>query len=88
MKVLHLSLHKQWFDEILSGKKKIEYRKITKYWNKRLEGKTFDHIHFVNGYGKDKPWMNVELLRIEKDDAYYDEYQLHLGEIIDKGNIK
>lgn len=87
-KILHLSLKNKWFKEILEGKKKIEYRKIKPYWTKRLEGKEYDHIHFVNGYGKDKPWMDVVLLKIEKDDAYYDEYQLHLGEVIKKGNIK
>ena len=29
MKTLHLNLKKQWFDMILSGEKKEEYRELT-----------------------------------------------------------
>lgn len=36
MKVLHLTLKKKWFDMILSGEKKEEYREIKPYWIKRL----------------------------------------------------
>lgn len=33
---LHLNLKKQWFDMILSGEKKEEYRDITDYWRNRI----------------------------------------------------
>lgn len=36
MKTLHLTLKKKWFDMILSGEKKEEYREIKPYWNKRF----------------------------------------------------
>lgn len=36
MKVLHLTLKKKWFDMILSGEKKEEYREIKDYWISRL----------------------------------------------------
>lgn len=36
MKTLHLNLKKKWFDMILSGEKKEEYRDITEYWAKRF----------------------------------------------------
>lgn len=36
MIVLHLTLKKKWFDMILSGEKKEEYREIKEYWLKRL----------------------------------------------------
>lgn len=35
-KVLTLSVKKEWFDEIVSGEKKEEYREIKPYWIKRL----------------------------------------------------
>lgn len=35
-KTLHLTLKKQWFDMILSGEKKEEYREIKPYWENRL----------------------------------------------------
>ena len=45
---------------IASGEKTEEYRKGTLYWDKRLNGKMFDEVHFTNGYGKDRPFMRVE----------------------------
>ena len=33
---LHLTLKKKWFDLILSGEKKEEYREIKDYWCKRF----------------------------------------------------
>ena len=35
-KVLTLSVKKEWFDKILSGEKKEEYREIKPYWVARL----------------------------------------------------
>ena len=35
-KVLTLTIDKQWFDMVVSGKKKEEYRIIKGYWAKRL----------------------------------------------------
>lgn len=61
MKVLHLTLKKQWFDMILSGEKKEEYREHKEYWNRRLSGKEFDCILFRNGYSKDARTMLIEL---------------------------
>lgn len=36
MKTLHLTLKKKWFDMILSGEKKEEYREIKPYWERRF----------------------------------------------------
>jgi len=55
-KILHLTLKKQYFDEILIGTKKFEYREIKEYWTKRLfnenKVKDYDIIYFSNGYSK------------------------------------
>jgi hypothetical protein len=58
--VLHLTLHRQWFDAIASGEKTTEYRAITDFWTKRLLDRHYDEVHFRNGYSFDKPWMRVE----------------------------
>jgi hypothetical protein len=58
---LHLTLKKNWFDLILSGEKKEEYREIKPYWEKRLIGKKYDRIIFRNGYGDNVPWFAIEL---------------------------
>lgn len=36
MRILHLTLKKKWFDMILSGEKKEEYREAKPYWENRL----------------------------------------------------
>jgi hypothetical protein len=36
MKTLHLNLKKKWFDMILSGEKKEEYRDLTIFWDQRF----------------------------------------------------
>lgn len=66
MKVLHLTLKKQWFDAIAKNIKKNEYREIKPYWKKRLEGNHFDEIHFKNGYQKNAPFMRVEFKGMSK----------------------
>ena len=65
MKILHLTLMKKWFDLILAGKKRVEYREIKPYWTKRLldengKPKKFDIIYFKNGYSKGCRKMGVE----------------------------
>lgn len=39
MKTLHLNLKRKWFDMILSGEKKEEYRDLTMFWDQRLTNK-------------------------------------------------
>lgn len=62
--MLTLPIQKQWYDMILSGEKKEEYREIKPYYTSRfshlwgtsfLDGKTEREIVFRNGYNKDSP---------------------------------
>ena len=66
MKILYLTLKKKWFDMILSGAKKEEYREVKPYWNGRLHTESFDVIKFRNGYKKESPWFIIELLRVQR----------------------
>ena len=84
-RILHLTIMKKWFDEIASGKKKIEYREIKPYWTKRLFSEKgnpikYDFVFFRNGYSKNCPKMLVEFkgLKIGK------KYEILLGKIIKK----
>jgi hypothetical protein len=52
VKILHLHLKYKWFDLIKSGKKKIEYREVTEYWEKRLVSRKYDFIFIYKGYPK------------------------------------
>jgi ASC-1-like (ASCH) protein len=64
MKVLHLNLEKKWFDMILSGQKKEEYRKMKPYWQCRLLKNPFDAICFKNGYRKNALEFTIKLTKI------------------------
>ena len=61
--MLTLPIKKKWFDMILSGEKKEEYRDIKPYYDTRFRNvwgypAYFSEIHtirFRNGYSKDSP---------------------------------
>lgn len=63
MKVLYLTLKKKWFDMILSGEKKEEYREIKLYWYRRFLRK-YNIIRFKNGYKKKAPYFFIKLNEI------------------------
>lgn len=52
MKILHLNLKKEYFEEIKSGTKTLEYRLKNPYWTKRLVDREYDEVHFKCGYPK------------------------------------
>ena len=62
---------------ILKGEKTTEYREVTPYWSRRLEGRHYDVIKFRNGYAKDAPTMLVEY----KGYNIGKEYELKLGKV-------
>ena len=74
---LYLVLTKQWFTEILEGRKTEEYRDFTDFYINRLcelneEGeiidtKKYDIVKFQMGYSKNAPQMIVEVLDIRID---------------------
>jgi hypothetical protein len=84
--ILHLTLMRKWFLEILEGKKKIEYREIKPYWTKRLfadgKQKKYDYIIFKNGYSKNAPEMKVEFLGVK----IKEKYEIILGKVLEKKN--
>ena len=84
MSRLHLSLYKKWFDEILNGTKKIEYRELKPYYE-RLLSKQYEEVKFVNGYGKERPFVVLKILGITRSNKFF---EIHLGEVIDSGNLK
>ena len=84
MKVLHLNLFRKYFDAILNGEKTTEYREVTSYWSKRLEGRHYDVIQFRNGYAKVAPVMIVEYKGMDLDDG---RYAIQLGKILESKNV-
>ena len=72
MKNLILNLKREYFEQIKSGIKTEEYRVCTPYWQKRLEGKSFDKIIIKLGYPKNSevekimefPWKGYKKKKI------------------------
>ncbi len=61
MRILHLTLKRQWFDMVKSGDKKEEYRQPSPWILSRLgNGKQYDVVRFRNGYNKDSPVVTCE----------------------------
>jgi hypothetical protein len=74
MKILHLSLKKEPFDIMVTGEKKQEFRKYSKWIQSRIFDKdnnikNYDLIKFVNGYGKDKPYFICRFNGVKKSDV-------------------
>jgi len=96
MEILHLTLKKKWFDMILYGDKREEYREIKNYWTKRLDffydKKLYTHIKFTNGYGDHRPCFVIELKSIsinypflkwvDGNNSLKKHYVLKLGEVL------
>jgi hypothetical protein len=58
--ILHLNLHREFFDAIAAGRIRIEYRRRSPYWRTRLEGRKYDVILFRNGYAERSPELFAE----------------------------
>lgn len=79
--LLHLTLHKKWFDAIARGEKKEEYRECKPYWDNRLK-ECPSVILFRNGYQKDAPRMLVHCTGMRMAEFEGKRcYALQLGEI-------
>lgn len=62
MNSLFLPLKREYFEQIRDGIKPEEFRLVTPYWRKRLEGRSYDRIVLTMGY----PNANDASRRIER----------------------
>lgn len=65
--MLILPIKKKWFDMILSGDKKEEYREIKPYYDSRFRIRNEDEARklillFRNGYRKNSPAIKCEVI--------------------------
>lgn len=102
-KVLNLTLKKVWFDMILSGEKKHEYREYKEFWKKRFlittthppVCKHYDEVIFRNGYSNTSPMMRIKLTGLSYNfgkeewggDSKNIQFVLSLGKILETKNI-
>src|SRR5215204_2008153 len=82
-RILHLTLHREFFRQIAAREKQTEYREDKPYWRKRLEGRNYDVVKFRNGYARNAPEMLVECRGIRRDGKRRNaNYAIRLGRIL------
>lgn len=79
--ILHLSLHRDYFEKIANGTKRSEDRELKPYWRKRLDRRRFDLIQFRNGYPADAPEMLVECRGIRRE-PQNSRHAIRLGRVL------
>lgn len=86
--MLNLTIYKEYFEAILGGWKTKEFRGNTPYYRSRIRDShrvvKHDTVKFTNGYGKNRPYMIVELKDVTETKELF---TLYLGKILEKGNI-
>jgi hypothetical protein len=79
--VLHLVLTHHWYDEIIAGRKWIEYRAMSDHWKRLIWDRAdrITHVRFQRGFKKNPPKMTFDVGMISIglcpydgwDDVYY-----------------
>ena len=77
------TIKREWLKEIAAGRKRIEYREIKPYWNKRLAGiKVPFHLRLINGMDRKAPEITVLIRRVRKN-TRQKVYELHIGKVLE-----
>ncbi len=84
--VLKIVIKGEYFDEIASKKKKIEYRLVKPFWiswlyDKSGKKKHYDLIEFINGYNADARRM---ITKFEGFDKKGKSFHINIGRILSK----
>ena len=90
--VLHLVLTGHWFDEMLAGRKHVEYRRCTPHWRRLLwdRRRRITHARFARGYTSRtilRPVLAVDCGGCPYDGWEGRYYRLHLGGIVEDNCI-
>lgn len=86
--VLHLVLTYHWYDETESGRKRIEYRKMSDRWRRLIWDRRHEitHVRFARGYTSTMQTFEVEKIDVGSCpiEGWNDEYfRIHF-----KQNVK
>lgn len=73
LKPLVLHLKREYWELIIDGLKMEEYRLVSLYWQKRLQGKEYSEVHLLLGYPKrgdesrtlKRKWKGFRVIDIE-----------------------
>ncbi len=81
-----LNIEREWFADILAqpARKKIEYRTIKPYWDRRFEGlanRRFK-VRLLNGMNPPVPEATVMVTKLARNKRS-GKYELHLGRVLE-----
>lgn len=82
MNTLTMNIKRRFFAEIVAGTKKIEYRKRSKFWRRRIEPLTAPfRLRLLNGMTHPVPEALVVVRKVTSGRSP-PEYRLHLGRVL------
>jgi hypothetical protein len=83
MDKLTTTIERRWLREIVARRKKIEYRKIKKYWTDRLTRvrKPF-LLRLINGMVSRAPEVTVRIDKVRKN-TRTGNYEMYIGRIVE-----
>ena len=68
MDVITTTIKREWLQEIVAGRKRVEYREIKPYWVQRLSAvKTPFALRLINGMQAKAPEVTVVVRRVRKN---------------------
>jgi hypothetical protein len=77
-----MNIERRFFAAIVAGTKRIEYRRRSPFWKKRIEPLTSPFkLRLLNGMTHPIPEAVVMVTRVTRDRAGR-EYRLHLGRVV------
>jgi hypothetical protein len=85
MDAITTTLKRQWFAEIVAGKKRVEYREIKPYWTKRLKRVRMPFkLVLRNGMNPPIPVLTVRIDRItpKPGSTRSGTYAFHIGRVL------
>lgn len=67
MQTVTTTIKREWFREIVSRRKKVEYREDKPYWQRRPEGIEIPFaLRLINGMRPDSPRLIVTVVKVRK----------------------
>jgi len=76
------TIERRWLADIVTRRKKIEYREIKPYWERRLAAVTIPfYLRLINGMSANAPEATVEVTKVVRNTRGR-AFELHIGKIL------
>lgn len=87
MDTLTTTIKREFLEEIVAGRKRVEYREIKPYWTDKLATvRPPFKLRLINGMSATAPEATVEIHRVTKNNAEGC-YELHISRVLDVKNL-